>query len=170
MKSDAFFEHWQSRRPTDGLPSWAEFSVQCPPGIMSRLAMHEMPDPGTIICHHFGTDLIGMWGKDMTGINITADFTNSPSLDKAIKVMHRAATHPCGGVVAGIWVTAGGQGYAREQNYLPITPTGNGTPRILSFANHEDILEHSWTGNQVGIAEYSFKEWVDLGWGVPVAP
>ena len=167
MERDAYLNHWHARKPDGALPSWEAFSVNAPPDVMSRLAMHEMPDAGTIICRHFGTDLIGIWGQDMTGMNITAAFTNSPSLDSAIAVMHQAATHPCGGVVEGVWVTANGQAYAREQIYLPLTPASDETPRVLSYAHHEDILEHGWTGNQIGIAEYAFKEWIDVGWGVP---
>ena len=165
MPRQALLDWWTRCKPDDGLPEWRDLVAAPDPALMPKLAMHEVHGPDTLIVRYFGTALVELWGSDFTNQDIGKAFQHSKAYKQALRVIHIAATHPCGGMTIGLWTTVKGTSYLRRQTYLPIEPGQNDCPRVISYADHEqhviDMVE------QIGVSDLKQVEWIDIGWGMP---
>ena len=161
----ALIDWWQACRPKGEIPAWSDLTAAPEPSLMPNLAMHDVHPSHKLVVRYFGSDLVELWGKDYTGQDIAVEFKSSKAYQKALRVIQRCATMPCGGVTVGMWTTDKGTSYLRRQTYLPIKPSLDGVPRIISHADHEShVIDMP---EQIGLSRMKHIDWIDVGFGVP---
>lgn len=159
-----FFNHWQSLRDGDALPTSQSFLDNAQPALQPLISLNDVDDQGNNMVVLFGTELVDLWQSDLTGKNVS-EFITPEQAHRLTTDLVICAQTPCGIWEVSTLKTTTGRRIAWEMVTLPI---GLGDPNRFRIARYHNILEPTKKGELVAdILHFQQKEWFDIGSGIP---
>lgn len=167
----SLYEYWQRlpKPPGSILPPKSALDPTAIPGLLSRIVLHDLRQPGRSIMRLVGTGMTEQYGFDPTGhdyIEYVAPERRQSALAELIKV----ASHPCGMRVLIEHIHASGKSIVAEAAGFPFE-ADDGSGRFLLFV--DDALDrpsyHDPHRKPLEALVVREREYIDIGAGVPAA-
>ncbi len=164
---DDFIAHWRAIAKEGLLPGLQAFLAARPFRLQSEIAIADVVGPTDMRFRLFGTGLVAIAGRDLTGSDALAFFRPEIRAEAA-RIIWSAMSQPCGYILrrdmhlGQITTTALGIG-------LPLRNEKNGRTDLVSFTSMTDRVRDVTTDvpSQFAVG-VKLLQWIDIGAGVPV--
>lgn len=162
------FDYWNSVRNDGAVPSLRDFDLLGIPHLLQEIAISEIRSPSDIHIRFMGPAIVERYGYDPTGKNSLLN--QSEDIRDAVGQWYsQLVAHPCGAVARFTSIYMSGREAAAESLFLPLQAEGR--PCFINLARVTEFME--WKAISpltVTAARVLDFEWIDLGFGVPLAP
>lgn len=166
-RASVFFDHWQSLRSGNDMPTSEAFLDNPNPRIQANAFIFELASETRTVFRLVGTEIVMIWGKDFTKLSVEEAFT--ADLAATYLADPRACIpNACGLWEQGIFGDTRGREVILELMYVPLKVQSERPARLGGFLNWHGTSDTA--ASRMGLIALTRRHWIDIGAGIPTNP